>query len=1068
MANSDLRKHDPYRNMQTGEQGVRPDFLTSHAASASKGPSGASGSTGPINPGTSSPKKAEQADTNNAAAENLKGAEEAATGGLYSGGDSLDSTRENEQSGGNTGFYKGDNKTADTAKAASELKKGNIKGALKKGGPLIGIIFVVFIVGGIMAGTQVFQPFALIAQFQEMFNSMHISADMRSERMRYYQLGRGRTNPAKGTIFGSNFTLTDKQLTEFKRQGITFEEDFNGTGIKVLKYDDGSGEIKVITNTPEDASAIGDASRLDTGVEGKKYGASAVSLDSYSSTNSDFRRAYNAGSMTWRGQFASWFGSGTNNYFKNNKLTRNLTKDFKNKKAQAIANGETGLKVVQDELSERTGTIADDGGGKTKRADADETKIGEKLKSIGSKFNGAANAACGIVDTIGAISMLVYADEALQILSLAGVYMESVNKTQAGYGDDTPINELTTTLNEVRENTNPKVSAGTAGENATEDNLLVKETVTTEKTAMQSAGIASVFDGKPANPNDPSLRSFNFSSNMKNVLGGIGESMGAFKACAFARIAASAISALGDGVAAASCIIGAIAAIGTGGVSLAACAPLAADLIGGFLLGAAVGAVIGVVVGAITPIVTDILKRDLITNIGGEDLGNALASAANMMNGQVHATNGGSLANEAKFRGFAISQQQVIAEDARNERETLSPFDITSKNTFMGTLMMQMMSLAGSNSLMNTITTSNSVVSSSLLGIVSPAAIAYNVTDRLPNMDESSSDYYGNTCPYLASIGAVGDSFCNPYMITDTSTINEDPVNVINNLISSGDLALVDDGNSIANKNNNEEPSHLATANLTDESDGADYATASQTTDGKIKLADTDLSVANVKINNGSDLAKYAKYCGTRTSMFGTPDQNIVSEINSGTTINTGDSMADTAANGAIGGVPIVGDVIDILQNATSLANYGYISGESCVAGNNVEGSAPNWGKAKTYQRFIEDQSWAESVGLIDKSAVSAYLEEYYQENPIDNTYEGQLARYSGLDKETVGDILDVIAYYNYIGNYDPSERYAFGAPVVDTGEMPRDYESENVMDGATIALETVIYADVRNRTYAI
>ena len=62
----------------------------------------------------------------------------------------------------------------------------------------------------------------------------------------------------------------------------------------------------------------------------------------------------------------------------------------------------------------------------------------------------------------------------------------------------------------------------------------------------------------------------------------------------------------------------------------------------------------------------------------------------------------------------------------------------------------------------------------------------------------------------------------------------------------------------------------------------------------------------------------------------------------------------------------------------------------------------------------------------------------------------------------------DIIIFSNYIANYNPSERYAFGAPVVDEGERVLNLENEYVMDGTSVALEGVVYADVRNRTFVI
>ena len=380
-----------------------------------------------------------------------------------------------------------------------------------------------------------------------------------------------------------------------------------------------------------------------------------------------------------------------------------------------------------------------------------------------------------------------------------------------------------------------------------------------------------------------------------------------------------------------------------------------------------------------------------------------------MYQGDIHKVNGGSLATKDEYEDFAIEQQRVIAEAAKEERENLSPFDITSKNTFMGSLMTQFMSFMTTNSLMSTITTSSSVISSSIMALTPTTSAVTPSLIRLPKMED-----YEKTCPYLASIGAIGDSYCNPYMITDMSTIDMDPDDVIQTVDDLGGLS-----------------------NIQDE--------------------------GNVTIDKDSRLAKYINYCGNRTSPFGIPDQSIVSSVQG---LSSGNSIIDNV----LGAVPILGDAVDIAQNVNSANSIGYISGQSCVAGaeDNSGPNSPNWDEAKYYQRFIEDQSLAESMGLIEKSAVSVYLEEYYEENPLDNSYEGMLARYSGLDKETVSDVLDVLAYYEYVNEYNPSERYAFGAPVVDEGERVVMFDNEDVMGGEAVTLENIVYADVRNRNFAV
>ena len=105
-------------------------------------------------------------------------------------------------------------------------------------------------------------------------------------------------------------------------------------------------------------------------------------------------------------------------------------------------------------------------------------------------------------------------------------------------------------------------------------------------------------------------------------------------------------------------------------------------------------------------------------------------------------------------------------------------------------------------------------------------------------------------------------------------------------------------------------------------------------------------------------------------------------------------------------------------------------------------------------------------MGVIEESAVSVFLDKYYEENPLDNSYEGILARRSGLDKETVVAILDLIDYGNYIAEYDPTERYAFGVPAVEKDNTIL-FDNENSVAADAVLLNAISFADVRNRSFA-
>lgn len=1000
-------------------------------------------------------------DKKSAAAAELNSSENHAAGmGLDQAEDNVSGTRESEEQAG--GLYSGSGKS----EAKSDGKKKGIKGKVIKGGPIAAILVAVLGVGGIMGGAQMFQPFSLVAQFTESFNSMHTSANMRSSRFFEMQMKNDRKNPIKGKIFGADtFKITDSQAAKLKAQGIEYDNNYEG--VRVLKYTDNDGNLRIITADPKTTADL-----KAKGIE------NVIDFKSYYDDNIDFFNKYNAGSMTWRGAIANWFGTLTEKFFKNNNLTRNMFSDFQKKVAD---NGGSTKVATQEIISKRTDEIGGGGfeskeginkrDGENENGDpvykdsnagdinpsaqndgtykasgepvkAIDTKVSRKVLDVSAKLNDiagqvqrGANIACTVSNIIGAVTLLVTAAEALQIINLTTAYFEAVDKTKAGYGDDAPIHDLTNALNQTQTDKNATLAytdySGNrdSSDNITEDGIkaLTTEYKESSGSAMQSEGIKALYNGGKVNPNDPSVSSFNFTNSIKRILGGVGVSMAGFETCAIAKMVTNGVSAATDAVSIITCIAGAIASPFTFGASaVAGCSGLIGKKLAGIALSVTIGVAVMAVIATITPIVANMLTRDLVSNLGGVDLGNALTSGANMYLGNTHRANGGSLSTLDKYTEFAMFEQQVIAEKAKYERSTLSPFDITSKYTFMGAFLTQMMSFLTTSSLMNVITTSKTAVTSSIAAI-SPTAMAYNIEESLPSKEE-----YNDTCPYLASIGVIGDAYCNPYSITDVSTMSMDPSDVIDEL----------------DKRNN--------------------------------FLEDETSDGNVKINGKSDLAKYILYCDNRESAFGITDSNIVSAVSDWGNVNTESSTFNTAANSAIGTVPILGDIIDVGSNAQALANIGYVSGESCVAGNEVQNvtqegedaewndsDSPTWSIAKYYQRFIEDQSLAESMGLIEKSAVSIFLDEYYEQNPLDNSYEGILARKSGLSKDTVVAVLDLVEYGNYIANYHPEERYAFGAPAVEVKEN-LNFENEYRLASAPILVNEIIYADVRNRSFAV
>ncbi|MDO4612362.1 MAG: hypothetical protein Q4B29_02815, partial [Candidatus Saccharibacteria bacterium] len=759
------------------------------------------------------------------------------------------------------------------------------------------------------------------------------------------------------------------------------------------------------------------------------------------------------GSKTWRGAISGWFGSMTLKFISNNKLTRNLFKNWQEEAQKAIdgntrqvavdlmekgtdevkeggakvltgeeekvegENGEETTKIVEKTVESGSGTFNRNNVKSEADVKAQLQKIGD---SYGAKAGKVANTSCMVLNVVGGIGLLISAAENLQIIRLAMQFFEAVDKVKAGFGDGSPIHVFATSLNESKDqnyNVLTNLTKGTVVDlNSFTKEGDVKGLFGTEiqkysGSAMESNGIATLYGGV-ADPNDPSVQSFNFSKSFGTILGGLGSDMDNFKGCLISKAGTAAASAISDGIKIASCITSLL-----GGVTaIAGCGPLVAGFAKDIAVGIIKGIVVSGIISVVTPIATKLLTRNLITNLGGQDFGNALKKGAGLLFGNAGLVNGLSLATEEEYVAFAAAQQEVIAENARYERMNRSPFDATSKYTFLGTLTNSLMKFSTSNSLVSTIVSGGAIISSAITSLM-PTSSAADLTEQIITVEEG----YDEICPYLASIGAVGDVYCNPYTITDMSTIEMDPADVEYEL----------------------------------ERDGKDNFEDELTEDG------------NVIIKDNSPLARYVVFCNNRTSAWGFADQNVVNAIEKGT-VDVGNGAANTVLNSGIGAIPIIGDTFDIVNSKISLDNIGYISGESCVAGNTVNNAeAPDWEEAKYYQRFIEDQSLAETIGLVEESAVTAYLDDYYEKNPLDQSYEGILARYSGLEKEVVVALLDIVEYGNYIANYDPSTRYAF-VDEDEGDEIDMEFEENQFEQVLGTPVYALVYPELRNRNFTV
>ncbi len=1006
-------------------------------------------------------------DNSKNAQQSMRGGEEAATKEVPKIEDNSDSVKEAEDSApinytGGQGSTSSDKKT-----------KG--KGIFKRKGAIGFIMALLLGGGGLMMGSQSLMPFSLAEQMRETFDSIKTSTEIRSNTMWKAQLAnKNVSDPIHKKFFGfgrTEFKVTSKQRKKLKSQGIYVQDvEVNGKTKSIMLFDDGSGQFKIIaaagtdidTLKALDVSSI-DLKNLDADVDLSHMGIDTSDIKSFESAFedvADFRNGYIKSSRTWRGSVKAWFDSVAYRFLQSNRLTRNRFKKFQERVAAEQAGNTRSAEAAKkatadlmdtdvDELEVQTHTIEAEDADKdgqpelvsgTNQTDADgnelkdpntgkpvsnlaegvemkedkfklkfgasRTEIKEKMNKIKNSKLGkasgyvsaAVNVACAIFDVIGAINLLIAAQEIIQVVQVATSFFESVDKVKAGDGSGSPLNVLAEGLTTPMATT---VMQNTTYDRNTLENsedIAIEEVIAEGKsntTAMQSSSIASLYGGQ-LDPNDASVQNFNIGSRFSSILGYFTNSVESFAACGIARATAAIAGMVTDIIAIATCAVSfgigcVVDAIIEAGTSVAS--------------SVAIGLGANLAINYITPLAVKTFTRDLVSNLAGEDFGNALVSGASVYMGQNHLQGGGSLATRGKYTSFAIKQQEVIAEEARFERETRDPFDITSQYTFAGSLLKQVAAIHTlPSSIFGALGATARMVSSSITAML-PSASAYDISSSL--IDEAQ---YENVCPYLSSIGAVGDAFCNPYMTTDVSTITMDPLSVVDVVKNKG--GLDDSGN----------------------------------------------------IVKGSGLSNYILYCSQRSSAFGVADGNIANAFDK-TNINTGNSTADTVVGGVVGSVPVVGDLIDIIGNSEKLANTGWVTGESCVANEEDLTFGTSWSENQYYQRFVEDQRYLEGLDDNYTSAVTAFLDEYYEENPLDNSYEGILARKAGMTKDDVIALLDLVEYWDYIANYNPSTRYQMGEKQI---ARRVDFGGEVIGESKTVILmETPIW-DRRQRNIAV
>ena len=882
-------------------------------------------------------------------------------------------------------------------KAASQFKKS---------GPVMGIIGLLISAAFLIYGAQSLAPFSLVSVFQgeDPLSLTSVRTDSLMRKM-MNPLSRKQTITVNGNTYEAKkltkifhpdeFKITKTQEKRLNAKGFEVDEI---DGVKVLRFGD-----QII----EPSKGAVKRGFLDTD--------NIIDYSTAMKGKTDMSIALQEGTMTWRSRVRYWFDSKIKALFSKLHLTRNKSSKAENGDVDDVRRLSSedseepdlskGKLANETEIAEggehdsgavarrNSGDVIEMNGIKPgatpEQIESSMTQVAEAKKGkLGAALSQVAQWGCMASNIIGSVMNLMRALNIMQVRQTALQFFEVFQKAQAGDNKGDIFNTMAGML------LTPATNTYKTGKFSTETGER-PSTIEITGSAMEASSIISKYEGRPRAP-DEGTGALNPFANLGGIapfLKEFGLSVTSFAACASIQIATSITSILEEGrnvLDVLACFFPITAAVG--------CSDAVANISTQVAVGVTTQLIITGLVSFLVPKIANWLALDISTQLFGEQTGHVIAEGIMDIQNKNAQARSGSVATKESYIDFAKVKEKVEDENAQYARLTRSPFDPTSQYTFLGSLVRQVSVMANSlNTPLGALAAFSNTAVKSFSSLL-PKASAVSIASDAEYLQEYTHKY----CHNLDSVGALaGDAFCEPLMIEDVSTLDIDPLEY--------------------------------SAALTDldcfEDDGSD----------------------NPAIKQKSKCMEYIVYYTQRESEIGVADQNIINDVQ---VLADGGAVSTT-----ISATPAIGEVVDIYNNAKALRYLGYVTGEVGVTKNDgsalsiklndagedkvtaeaVTTDVPSWDTIKYIQRYTSDQSLLEGMGVIEESAVSAALRTYYEEHPLDNSFEGILARQTGMTKENVTIALNYIKLVNFAQNYKPADY----APYATTEEEPAEIRLE-------------------------
>ncbi|MBQ3271241.1 hypothetical protein IJH10_01395 [Candidatus Saccharibacteria bacterium] len=1043
------------------------------------------------------------------------------------------------------------------ARAVTSAKSPKIKGkvALKKALPIV--LIAVFIMGGIgILGTSSFSLFG--KAFSSLMKrktdtSVSVNHKVTDYQINNTQLGGANGSSEYGETAFDNVSLSDYQIQSFKQAGLEYVEGDDGTGYLVHNNFDGSKtyiapDIAVTGTAYYGDEIIGEGNEtyLDAGAsdgksEEERIAEIEIALNvpegskvvKFSEALKDFniKNEYIAATDAYRGGMGAWYSDTANTTTERLGISLNNWQNFEDTGDNA-ANEEA---VIQ--MAAKTSANEDN--------DVKSVSYDELAKSVAEQ---SKSTGCGYASAASVVGSVANAGETYKQTTAGALMMEAIDKTIAGQGSKAPMNAIlnllfkaggtdTESMHNLFGNTKLDQSSSDILDTNAQANLGTNVNLDDLGDAKTEAETCMYI----GNVNEHQRKGF------IETIGSMFKSIGSWISSKVKSIVDYVRDAL------------------SGGTESAAAA----------------------VVSALDPAVSVFDKMKSNTYFTGHDdkkIGEAMVNSTelitNEMSKSVTATMPGDTG--AVKTAYRV-QQEVIAEKAEYDRTTLSPFDPSSENTFVGKIAYSLIPFATSNatfSLTSTVSKLGSLLSGAATSLL-PTSSAVSETE----LELSLGD-----CPYSNSVAAFSNARCNNYQTFNLISLMQNPAEIFNKVASlriddedgyvfginkneteagyytdydredghvggddyrdgtGRDYNDPDYGNEALNPEENNLPSHWGTGdkegegtahgcesdwqyeiryhtgsngvqvpyryynfdlptewkytrltnfeyegyktgwpNLTSANSAGKESAKNDVDPGQCQL---DLKTDQQKqpvINVNSMLGMFILMSGQRTTQIGIADEGNVDALsktdflhgrlnpcyvaddnlficsnfkdNNGWSSDKEEVMQDTFLSRLIGGSAFTN-----YTGVTDMMKKGYENDEifrDPTMDNNFFSE-----EMKYYSAYISLIEWMDANNLLTTAGDAIALNKYYKENPLDNSYEGILARYSGHSKDTVIAVLNLVNYAEWLANYDPSSLY----PLTPKSETTILYDNPEVVAVIPPAIkeEQITYDELRNRAVTV